>query len=455
MKMDGYTYIKNVLEAEGRDVDKLLLKLCKRENSAVEFKASFLPKTGSDDNPDACSWNVVSDVIAIANSAGGCILLGIDNAGEMAIDFTCGLSLDEYTRRLHDHLLNKKEWMFDQKKYSIGQKYRDRLKNCITVLNGRAYGKDILIIHIKPSQKPIVYEETKMKGDNRSVEFLTYRSKGAIAQKNQIPLSTEAIEEFLERETSSSFFDQLWDEYSGKQYAYKQNLGIVFTSIVFTLITIAQCFFIYKDVLMDTSSKGFESKFMLLLSSIPIFFLAGVFLVFVMGASRRLILHFVGLCWISFSIASCSFVMKLFCTANETMPYSIGFRILITLCLFFAVSFFCFFLMPILIPNGYKNTPRKGNLPKPDEIIVEHPHFTLEWRCVDAGFWWSDSDQIQTPYGNWKLQRNRVFGNFRLLDPRSIMRCYGCQKEVLKAFREVQKIYEENKGGTNKEEVFF
>ncbi|MGN0866487.1 MAG: RNA-binding domain-containing protein, partial [Oligosphaeraceae bacterium] len=310
--MDGFTYIKNVLESDGRDVDKLLFKLCKRENSAVEFKASFLPKKGSGDNADACSWNVVSDVIAIANSAGGCILLGIDNDGEYASDFTSGLSLDEYTRRLHDHLSNKKEWVFDQKKYTVAQKYRDRLKDCLTVLEGFAYGKDILVIHIKPSNKPIVYEETKLKGNNPPSEYLTHRSKGAIAQKNQIPLSAEAIEEFLERETSSPYFDQLWDEYSGNQRVQKQNLWIAFISVFFAILTMTQCYLVYNNTTTAT-------EFIFLLSSIPILFLANVLLVFIFHATRKIILYFLTLGWISFSISSVFFALRLFSATNDSV----------------------------------------------------------------------------------------------------------------------------------------
>ena len=42
--MDGYTYVQNVLKADNNDVSILLLKLKKRENSAVEFKASCLKR---------------------------------------------------------------------------------------------------------------------------------------------------------------------------------------------------------------------------------------------------------------------------------------------------------------------------------------------------------------------------------------------------------------------------
>ncbi len=443
--MDGYTYIKKVLDSDGNNVDKLLSQLRNAEgkvdeNSAVEFKASFMPKPGDSDGPDACSWNVVSSVIAIANSTGGCILLGIEDNGDVATDYTLGLSLDKYKIRLNEQF-DKKQWKFDNKMFSIAPKYRDRLKNCLTVLNGRADGKDILIIHIKPikpHELPIVYEKTIFNEKGKIIdgpsEFITTRSKNA-EKKDDTKLSLDTIEDFLKRETSDPFFNQLWNDYPEKHFTS----WIVLTSIIFTLITIAQCVLIYKD----TYAKGFESKLMVLFLSLPVFFLADVFLRFIVRALRRLMLWFIGSCWISFSISSFVFVLKLFSASNELMPYSFGFRVLITLLLFLGISFFCFFLMPILIPDGYQNQPRKGNIPKPDEISVDHPHLTLEWKCVDAGIWWSDSGKISTPYGDWKMQKHYYLPNYRLLDPRSIMRCWGSQTEVLKAFQEVQKYYKE------------
>jgi hypothetical protein len=43
---------------------------------------------------------------------------------------------------------------------------------------------------------------------------------------------------------------------------------------------------------------------------------------------------------------------------------------------------------------------------------------------------WSDIVDVQ----GWKLQRNRVFGNCRILDPSNVRRAWGSESAMLKAF---------------------
>ena len=160
-----------------------------------------------------------------------------------------------------------------------------------------------------------------------------------------------------------------------------------------------------------------------------------------MKAKRNLILCDLTLCGCSFSIAAFIYVIKLFNVGNEFSPYSLVTKIIIALALFIGIFIYCFFLMPILIPYNYKEKNIESSLPKPDEIDINHPHFTWEWKCVDGNFWWTNSEILETPYGEWKFQRNKVFGNCRLLDPRAIMRCYGTRREVFEEFRKVKAIY--------------
>lgn len=438
--MDGYTYIKNVLDYDNKNIDTLLLKLKKRENSAVEFKASFLPKVGSGDNADACSWNVISAIIALANSAGGCVLLGVDDEGEYADGFLCGEEdLDKYTLKLNDHISNKSKWSYDNKNFWIESESRNQLKGCVEVINGKLSEKDIVVIHVKPAKTPIVYKERKG-NEQTPIEYLAYRSKGAIAQKISVPVTLQALQEFLARQTDSSFFDQLWNEYKGNKNVSTQNLWISILSVVAILLTAVQVFFIYYG--NDATYKGFDRRFLILLAGLPFFAIVDVFLKFVFNATRRMFLCVFNLCWISFSIASFVYVLRLFNVANED-NYSLGLKILIALLLFVGISVFCFFFMPILIPSEYKKDAKvPEGTPKPDDIVVHHPHFTIEWKCVDGEFWWTNSDIIDTPYGQWKLQRNKFFGNFRILDSRRIMRCYGFQGEVLPEFKKIRDIYD-------------
>ena len=53
----------------------------RRENALVEFKASHRPRPEDSSSKDECLWHVVRAVVAMANSVGGCILLGVDDDG--------------------------------------------------------------------------------------------------------------------------------------------------------------------------------------------------------------------------------------------------------------------------------------------------------------------------------------------------------------------------------------
>ncbi len=69
-----------------------------RENALVEFKASHRPRPGDVSSKDACRWNVVKAVVAMANSVGGCILLGVDDDGN-PVSPECGCYPDGVWKR--------------------------------------------------------------------------------------------------------------------------------------------------------------------------------------------------------------------------------------------------------------------------------------------------------------------------------------------------------------------
>lgn len=48
-----------------------------REVSLIEFKASYVPSPNDSDGPDTCQWNVIKAIVGMANSQGGCVILGL------------------------------------------------------------------------------------------------------------------------------------------------------------------------------------------------------------------------------------------------------------------------------------------------------------------------------------------------------------------------------------------
>ena len=109
------------------------------------------------------------------------------------------------------------------------------------------------------------------------------------------------------------------------------------------------------------------------------------------------------------------------------------------------IILFCFFgtsIIPILSGKKVDYDEITNTVP-PDHIIVDHPLWTFEWHCVDLGIWWQVSDVQKTCYGDWKLERNRAFSNYRILDPHSLMRCWGWQKQVIPVWDKLKKDLEQ------------
>ena len=111
---------------------------------------------------------------------------------------------------------------------------------------------------------------------------------------------------------------------------------------------------------------------------------------------------------------------------------SISLKILICL----GCALFAFFVLPVFFPP--KQIPPIRGMKTPDQIIVDHPLPTIEGLCLNNKHWWIVSDSIETCYGTWEMQRHKVFGNLRIVDPRNIVRCWGTQKMVIPVFEKIK-----------------
>ena len=111
-------------------------------------------------------------------------------------------------------------------------------------------------------------------------------------------------------------------------------------------------------------------------------------------------------------------------------------RILLIIAGIAALGFFAFFILPILLAP--KPVPPIPGIKTPDQIFVNRPHFTIEWYVLNHHNWWVTSDRVDTCYGPWEVQRNKMFGTFRIVDPRNITRCWGLQEEVIPIFNELR-----------------
>ena len=77
--IDAADLTRRLLGLPNPNVDTLMAAISQagRESSILEYKASYRPSPGDGASLDACRWNIVKAIIAMANASGGCILLGI------------------------------------------------------------------------------------------------------------------------------------------------------------------------------------------------------------------------------------------------------------------------------------------------------------------------------------------------------------------------------------------
>ena len=69
------------------------------------------------------------------------------------------------------------------------------------------------------------------------------------------------------------------------------------------------------------------------------------------------------------------------------------------------------------------------------EVMVPQALPTVEGKVMDAGFWW---DTLAETNG-WKLQRNKVTGHGRIINPQKVRKAWGTVEEMVLSFEKVRK----------------
>ena len=63
----------------------------------------------------------------------------------------------------------------------------------------------------------------------------------------------------------------------------------------------------------------------------------------------------------------------------------------------------------------------------------------IESHCFNNGHWWDKAGSINTYYGQWEMQSNKILGIiYRIIDPQNKERCWGTQKMVIPIFTKLK-----------------
>lgn len=152
------------------------------ESANLEFKASFDPNRPGD-------WlEIIKDIVAMANSGGGMILLGVKDDGAPSgadVSAAVGLDLADVTNRIY--------------KYTNNQFHGLEISGC------RRSGAEICAISVRASRIPMVftkvgaYEYEPGKQKTAFSQGTVYFRHGAKSE----PCNSEDLREFVEREVEA------------------------------------------------------------------------------------------------------------------------------------------------------------------------------------------------------------------------------------------------------------
>ena len=70
----------------------------------------------------------------------------------------------------------------------------------------------------------------------------------------------------------------------------------------------------------------------------------------------------------------------------------------------------------------------------PEEVMVYQSLPTFECRVKDSVFWWETLAEVV----GWKLQRNRITGHARIIDPQRVRRAWGRVEDLTRSFEKIR-----------------
>ncbi len=75
----------------------------------------------------------------------------------------------------------------------------------------------------------------------------------------------------------------------------------------------------------------------------------------------------------------------------------------------------------------------EGEAPE-EGVMVPQEFPTVEMSVIDAGVWW----EVVAEAKGWKLERNKITGHARILDPQKVRKAWGPLPELTKSFEKVK-----------------
>jgi hypothetical protein len=224
--INAYELCSRVLDQAQGDVMPLLELARAQETDWLEFKACCEPPPEGVDhgaNAHDYRWHVARAIVALANTHGGCLLLGVDDHGKpvgLGSSDPFGRiekeSMDAFLRHLDDSVVRPKAGWKCSKQGIL--KLDDPFpENLIEYRQASLDGIPLVAVLVRPAADgaSCLYCTEIVGGKHR--HFLLIRQAGHVGQVREISLPKEIIRWEKERKAANEHLAELWKRFQSRK----------------------------------------------------------------------------------------------------------------------------------------------------------------------------------------------------------------------------------------------
>lgn len=252
---NGYDLCLNVLLSSDSDVSSLV-KLSKGiESDWLEFKASIRPIDQDLNKYDIKEYflHTVKAIVALANSSGGAVLLGVNNEGSpvgvrYSVENQELYNWDNFYREDLRKAIFRKSWVIN-KNFKICRKSTDdkhenlmtntekrniiivslshSLEDIVDIRKGKFNNEDVAVILVKPmpfDNSGLIEIVEKQEDTGAETRCFLIRSMGDIGNTRRLSIPNQCIKYSKDRILNEQYFKGLWQNYLSRKRTKKEFL---------------------------------------------------------------------------------------------------------------------------------------------------------------------------------------------------------------------------------------
>jgi hypothetical protein len=219
--IDAFDLCSRVLDRSQGDVAPLLKLTGGQETDWLEFKASCEPPVeglSPSETVDEYRWHVARAMVALANTHGGCLLIGVDDDGKPV-----GLGpsdpsgqigkdgMDSFLRHLDAAVLRRRDWKCGKKRLV---KFDEPLpENLIEYRQTSLGGIPIVAVLVRPLAAGASCLYCSETVEDKQRHFLLIRQAGQLGQVREITRPKEMVNWEKERKPVNRHLAGLWKRF--------------------------------------------------------------------------------------------------------------------------------------------------------------------------------------------------------------------------------------------------